>query len=112
MDAPAPASHLGRAHDRLGLPIPTLDEHIGPASAYQLERRVFFEPGDQLNGFQGGDDGEAVGQAIDRTVVPLAQTFGRRVAVDRHQEHRAERTRLGEVGRVPAVENIEYTVRE
>src|SRR5882724_3849026 len=112
MDASTPGPYVGGADDGLGLPVSALDQHIGPAGAYQRERRVFVEPSHELDRFESRNDGDAVGQPIDGAVVALAETLRRGVAVDGDQECRAECARLGEIGDVPPMKNVEHAVGE
>src|SRR5882672_3943347 len=112
MDATTPALYVGGADDGFGLPIAALDQHIRPAGAYQRERGVLVEPGHEADRFESRNDGDAVGEPIDGAVVARAETPRRSVAVDRDQERRAESARIGEIGDVPPMKDVEHTVGE
>src|SRR5690349_8225276 len=110
--AAAPSAHLRGADDRLGLPVPALRQHVGPAGSYQLERRVLVEPGHDLDGLESRDDGGAIREPIDGTVIAFSETLRRGVAVDCDQQRCAQRARFREIGGVSAMKDVEYAVRE
>src|SRR5882672_4185475 len=72
VNAAAPGPYLGRTDNRLGLPVAALHQHVGPARADQLERRVLLEPGDDPYRLERGDESGAVGKTIDWPVGALA----------------------------------------
>ena len=59
-----------------------------------------------------GQHGEPVGERVERTVGALAEAAHRSVAVQRHQQPRAERARAGEIGDMAAVQEVEHAVGE
>ena len=112
MDRSAPALHLRCADDVLRLPVSAFDEHVRSQALDELKRRIFVERGHQGDCFERRNHGSTVVQRIHRAVITFTQPPHGRVGVERYDEACAERTRLGEVSHVAAMENVKYAVRE
>src|SRR5258706_15871281 len=52
----------------------------------------------------------AVGERVERALLALAETLRRRVAVERDEKGRPQRARLGKIGDVPAMQDIEHAI--
>src|SRR5258706_15550731 len=60
--------------------------------------------------FKGGPHRQAVGERVERALLALAETIRRRVAVERDEKGRPQRARLGKIGDVPAMQDIEHAI--
>src|SRR5438445_1233568 len=112
MHASAPTAHFGRPDYRFGFPVAALGEHLRPGGEYQRERRVLVEPRHEMDGFKGCYHRHAVGERVERTLLAFAQTLRRRVAVDCDKKRRPEGARFGEIGDVPAMQDVEHAIGE
>src|SRR5258706_16255660 len=52
----------------------------------------------------------AVGERVERALLALAETLRRRVAVERDEKGRPQGARLGKIGDVPAMQDIEHAI--
>jgi hypothetical protein len=108
----AAREHLGGADDAPGRPVAALGERVRAAGLDQPRRRVLVEPGHRVHRLERRDQRHAVGERVHRPPRPLAQAPRRGIAVQRHQQRRAERARAREIGDVPAVQQVEHAVGE
>src|SRR6185503_10811547 len=102
-DPAAAGEHVGRARDALHRPVAALHQDFGP---------VVVEPCDGIHRVERGDDGEPVFERVDGPLGALAQPPGGRIAVQRHEQRRAQLARAREVGHMAAMQDIEHAVGE
>src|SRR6185312_15249176 len=87
-------------------------EMIRTAGEDRLDRRVLLEPGDQRHALERRDHRHAVLERVHRPVLALAEPAHGSIRIERHHERAAQRARLGEVGDMAAMQDVEYAVGE
>lgn len=80
--------------DAFDRPVPSFDEHIGPTFDYPRQGGIFVEPGHQIDSGQRSDQRQAVDQAINRPIVSFAESFYRRITIQRNHQRRTQCPRL------------------
>ena len=111
-DASAPARDLASADDCLRRPVAAFDQHIRAQRHDEFQRRVLVEPRHQVNRRERRDDRSAARKIVDRSIGTLVEPANGLVGVERGDEARPERLRLGEVGDVAPMQDVEAAVGE
>ena len=112
MHRSAPSAHFTRADDVIRSPVTALYEHVRLYCEDDIERCVLVEPRHQRDAVERRNDGSAVFEAVDRSVFAFTETLYRCIGIQRDDEAPAERARLGEVGHVAAMQDVEDAIGE
>src|SRR6185437_12962012 len=78
----------------------------------QFARSRLVEQSDEGSALERRHDGQPVPLAIQRPIRSLPQLPRRRVTVDRNEQCRAQIMSRSKILDVPAMDDVEYTVRE
>jgi hypothetical protein len=108
----AAREHAGRADDVRHRPVAAFHQHVRATGLDERGRRVVVEPGHGVHRLERRDQRHAVRQRVHRPARALAQAPHRGIAVQRHDQRRAERARARQVGHVAAVQEVEHAVGE
>ena len=111
-DLSAIRKHFPPFRNGMHVVITTLDINIRPAFPNDRLCRIFAERHDRADRFQCRKNRHPVFASIDRTIVALAEPSDRIIGIDGHHEGSAKGTRLFQIGHMPAMQNIEYAVRQ
>ena len=95
----------------VALVVAALDQHLRPHPLDQLERRVFFEHHDEIDGFERGQNLGAAFGGIDRPAIAL-EPLGRGVAVEPDHQPIAGGAGLRQQPDMAAMQEIEAAVGE
>jgi hypothetical protein len=107
----APAADLRCADDRVGRVVSAFHDDIRPEVSNQLERRVFVEDDDGVDGLEASEHVRAFGLRPDGPLRALeAPNAG--VAVEADDERIAKLTRTAQNVEVTRVKEVEHPVRE
>jgi hypothetical protein len=107
MHCAAARQHLARADDARHRPVAALHQHFRPAGGDQRGGGVLVEPGHGIHRLERGHQREPILERVHRAPRPLAEAPCRRIAVQRHQQGRAQRARTRQVRGMAAMQDVE-----
>lgn len=99
-----------RAHDILRRPIAAFHQNIGLHRFNQRGGRVVVKPSNDIHTRQRSGHGGAVGERINRPIIPFALAAHGSIGVERQNHGRAGGARLRQIGNMAAVQNIEAAI--
>src|SRR5579863_674117 len=110
-DLSAPAVHQIGSDNGLDVVVSALDQQIRTSLADQRRRRIIVEGGDQIDGGEARQNQRPRFQAVHRPALALGPAYGV-VGIDRHDQAIAPAARLGEIGDMSWMKDVEAAVGE